>query len=207
MPPSVDEWLPDRHLARFVVDALDLSAMSQSYRGSGSASYHPAVLLSILVYGYATGVFSSRKPERASYDSVPFRFIATPRHHRHLPATVSQGDRGVVRQCDGARSGGYVGPDRNPTRRQRIFQRGQCCRLRGGGTSPADRYGTQGSPFDAAPPPENPTPVEAMAYRLRRRRQETLSPAQTDAGTGVRVPTLKTGPQADSLAAIVGARP
>jgi transposase len=46
LPPSVDEWLPERHLARFVVeviDGLDLSAMVQSYRGSGSASYHPAL--------------------------------------------------------------------------------------------------------------------------------------------------------------------
>jgi transposase len=79
MPPSVDEWLPQRHLARFVVevvDGLDLSAMSKSYRGSGSASYHPAVLLSLLVYGCATGIFSSRKLERATYDSVAFRFIA-----------------------------------------------------------------------------------------------------------------------------------
>ncbi len=79
MPPSVDEWLPQRHLARFVVevvDGLDLSAMSKSYRGSGSASYHPAVLLGLLVYGCATGVFSSRKLERATYDSVAFRFIA-----------------------------------------------------------------------------------------------------------------------------------
>jgi transposase len=68
LPPSVDEWLPEKHQARFVVeviDGLDLSAMSGSYRGSGSASYHPALLLGILVYGYATGMFSSRKLERA----------------------------------------------------------------------------------------------------------------------------------------------
>ena len=79
LPPSVDDWLPERHLARFVVeviDGLDLSAMSRSYRGTGSASYHPALLLGILVYGYATGVFSSRNLERATYDSVAFRFIA-----------------------------------------------------------------------------------------------------------------------------------
>ena len=63
-----------------VVDGLDLSAMSKSYRGSGSGLYHPAVLLSLLVYGYATGVFSSRKLERASYDSVAFRFIAADDH-------------------------------------------------------------------------------------------------------------------------------
>src|ERR1700756_2319508 len=86
MPPSVDEWLPQTHLARFVVevvDGLDLSPMSKSYRGSGSASYHPKVLLSLLVYGYATGVFSSRKLERATYDSVAFRFIAANDHPDH----------------------------------------------------------------------------------------------------------------------------
>jgi transposase len=86
LPPSVDEWLPERHLARFVVeviDGLDLRAMSGSYRGSGSKSYHPSMLLGILVYGYATGVFSSRKLERATYDSVAFRFIAANDHPDH----------------------------------------------------------------------------------------------------------------------------
>lgn len=86
LPPSVDEWLPERHLARFVVeviDGLDLRAMSGRYRGSGSASYHPAVLLGLLVYGYATGVHSSRKLERATYDSVAFRFIAANDHPDH----------------------------------------------------------------------------------------------------------------------------
>jgi transposase len=86
MPPSVDEWLPQRHLARFVVEvveSLDLRGMSASYRGSGSASYRPAVLLSLLIYGCATGVFSSRKLERATYDSVAFRFIAANDHPDH----------------------------------------------------------------------------------------------------------------------------
>src|ERR1700692_1688279 len=86
MPPSVDEWLPQTHLARFVVevvDGLDLSTMSKCYRGSGSASYHPKVLLGLLVYGYATGVFSSRKLERATYDSVAFRFLAANDHPDH----------------------------------------------------------------------------------------------------------------------------
>ena len=86
LPPSVDEWLPERHLARFVVeviDQLDLSAFVKAYRGSGSASYHPSMLLGLLVYGYATGVFSSRKLERATYDSVAFRFIAANDHPDH----------------------------------------------------------------------------------------------------------------------------
>ncbi len=86
LPPSVDEWLPERHLARFVVDViegLDLTALVKAYRGSGSASYHPSVLLGLLVYGYATGVFSSRALERATYDSVAFRFIAANDHPDH----------------------------------------------------------------------------------------------------------------------------
>jgi hypothetical protein len=57
--------------------------MSKSYRGAGSASYHPSLLLGILVYGYATGVFSSRKLERATYDSVAFRFVAANEHPDH----------------------------------------------------------------------------------------------------------------------------
>jgi transposase len=85
LPPSVDEWLPERHLARFVVeiDGVDVSAMSGAYRGSGSASYHPRLLVALLVYGYATGVFSSRKLERATYDSVAFRFVAANQHPDH----------------------------------------------------------------------------------------------------------------------------
>ena len=86
MPPSVDEWLPQRHLARFVVEViegLDLRAMTGSYRGSGEASYHPGLLLGLIIYGYATGVFSSRKLERATYDSVAFRFIAANEHPDH----------------------------------------------------------------------------------------------------------------------------
>src|SRR5476651_2506726 len=86
MPPSVDEWLPERHLARFVVEIvgqLDLAAMTSRYRGSGEKSYHPQLLLGLIIYGYATGVFSSRKLERATYDSVAFRFIAANEHPDH----------------------------------------------------------------------------------------------------------------------------
>jgi transposase len=85
-PPSVDEWLPQRHLARYVVEVvegLELSQMVKAYRGSGSASYHPAMLLSLLIYGYATRVFSSRAIERATHDSVAFRFIAANAHPDH----------------------------------------------------------------------------------------------------------------------------
>jgi transposase len=86
LPPSVDEWLPDDHLARFVVeviDQLDLSELVGQYAGRGSDAHHPAVLLGLLIYGYASGVFSSRKIERASYDSVAFRFVAANTHPDH----------------------------------------------------------------------------------------------------------------------------
>jgi transposase len=86
LPPSVEEWLPENHLARFIVeviDQLDLSKLTRQYAGRGSAAYHPSVLLGLLVYGYATGVFSSRKLERATYDSVAFRYIAANTHPDH----------------------------------------------------------------------------------------------------------------------------
>jgi transposase len=86
MPPSVDEWLPQRHLARFVaevIEGLDLRGMTGSYRGSGEASYHPGLLLGLIIYGYATGVFSSRALERATHDSVAFRFIVANEHPDH----------------------------------------------------------------------------------------------------------------------------
>jgi len=85
-PPSVDDWLPENHLARFIVeviDQLDLSKLTRRYAGRGSAAYHPSVLLGLLVYGYATGMFSSRKIERATYDSVAFRYIAANTHPDH----------------------------------------------------------------------------------------------------------------------------
>jgi transposase len=102
LPPSVDEWLPKKHLARFVVDVIDgmdLRAMSGRYRGSGSASYHPRMLLGILVYGYATGIFSSRKLERATYDSVAFRFIAANDHPDH--DTIATFRRRFLKQIEG----------------------------------------------------------------------------------------------------------
>jgi len=85
-PPSMDDWLPERNLARFVVDIveqLDLTAIKSNYAGRGSKVHHPAMLLALLFYGYATGVFSSRKLERATHDSVAFRYITANDHPDH----------------------------------------------------------------------------------------------------------------------------
>ena len=86
MPPSVQDWLPENHLARFVVDIvsqLDLWPLVSAYTGRGSDAYPPGTLLALLFYGYATGVFSSRKLETATYDSVAFRFITANTHPDH----------------------------------------------------------------------------------------------------------------------------
>ena len=85
-PPSMQDWLPENHLARYianVIESLDLSAIERAYAGRGSDAYHPATLMSLLIYGYATGVFSSRQIERGTHDSVAFRYLASNRHPDH----------------------------------------------------------------------------------------------------------------------------
>ena len=83
---SLREALPASHLARFVVDLvaqLDLSLIYAGYAERGGLAYAPEILLALLFYGYATGVFSSRRIEKASYEMLPFRFIAGGLHPDH----------------------------------------------------------------------------------------------------------------------------
>lgn len=90
LPYDVQEWLPEDHMARFVVDIvkmLDFKHVYSSYRGTGSEPYDPRLLLGLIFYGYSTGVFSSRKIEEATWDSVAFRFIAGNHHPDH--STIS----------------------------------------------------------------------------------------------------------------------
>jgi transposase len=80
------DCLPPDHLARFVVDTiaqLDLAAIYARYGPRGGQPYAPEILLGLLFYGYATGIFSTRKLERATYETVPFRFIAGNLHPDH----------------------------------------------------------------------------------------------------------------------------
>ena len=81
LPPSLDEWLPENHLARFiseVVDQMDLSELIGAYRanGQGNAAYHPAMMTKILLYAYCTGRPSSRKIAKALVEDVAFRWLA-----------------------------------------------------------------------------------------------------------------------------------
>jgi transposase len=80
LPPSLQEWLPQGHLAYFVsdtVDALDLSAFHAKYAKGGPRNqpFHPAMMVKVLFYGYATGVFSSRKLARKLHEDVAFRVL------------------------------------------------------------------------------------------------------------------------------------
>ena len=80
------EVLPTHHLAWFVVQVitqLDLHPIYKRYKAYGGEAIAPEVLLGLLFYGYASGVFSSRKIEKATYESVPFRFIAGGLHPDH----------------------------------------------------------------------------------------------------------------------------
>jgi transposase len=80
------EVLPPEHLARFVVDViamLDLRIIYQQYSALGAPPYAPEIMLGLLLYGYITGVFSTRKIEQATYESIPFRYIAGGMHPDH----------------------------------------------------------------------------------------------------------------------------
>ena len=86
LPPDLREWVPEDHLVHFLLEAvaqLDLRAARVNERGSGSAQYPPSLLLALLVYSYASGVFSSRQIERSTYDSVAVRVLCADTHPDH----------------------------------------------------------------------------------------------------------------------------
>jgi transposase len=80
LPPSIQEWLPEHHLARFVsevVDELDLSAIEERYsEGRGFPPYHPRMMVKVLVYGYCTGTYASRRLAAKLIDDVAYRYLA-----------------------------------------------------------------------------------------------------------------------------------
>lgn len=88
LPRDLREWLPEGHLAYFlldVIDELDLSKIYESYDGSqgGRPGFDPRLMLGLLLYGYCVGIASSRKIERATYENVAFRVIAANQHPDH----------------------------------------------------------------------------------------------------------------------------
>lgn len=78
--------MTERHLVRFVaeiVGQLDLSDLTEAYSGGGSRAYHPSMTVALLFYGYAAGMFSSRRLEQATYDSIAYRYICANNHPDH----------------------------------------------------------------------------------------------------------------------------
>ena len=117
LPPSLQDWLPEHHLARFIAelaDGLDLSKIYGFYgrrEGRGKAAYHPVMMVRLLLYGYCVGVMSSRRMERASYEDVAFRYLCADQHpdhdtiaafrQQHLPA-LAQLFTQVLQLCEKA---------------------------------------------------------------------------------------------------------
>ena len=117
LPPSLQDWLPENHLARFIAEltnSLDLSKIYGFYGrrdGRGKAAYHPVMMVRLLLYGYCVGVMSSRRIERASYEDVAFRYLSADQHpdhdtiagfrQQHLPV-LGQLFTQVLQLCDKA---------------------------------------------------------------------------------------------------------
>jgi transposase len=86
LPPRPEEWLPEEHLVHFildVVDALDLSAIEGALRARdarGQKSYHPRMMVALLLYSYCTGVFSSRRIAQATFDDLATRYLSGDQH-------------------------------------------------------------------------------------------------------------------------------
>jgi transposase len=117
LPPSLQDWLPENHLARFIAElmpGLDLSKIYGHYGrrdGRGKAAYHPVMMVRLLLYGYCVGVTSSRRMEHASYDDIAFRYLCADQHpdhdtiadfrQQHLPV-LAQLFTQVLQLCDKA---------------------------------------------------------------------------------------------------------
>jgi len=94
LPASLQDWLPKGHLAYFIsdtVDALNLKAFYTGYEGGGARNqpFHPAMMVKVLVYGYATGVFSSRKSERRLHEDLALGLLGARNFPKHRTIPTS----------------------------------------------------------------------------------------------------------------------
>ena len=86
LPPDIRDWVPEDDLAHFVLEAVErvpMSAFRVNERGTGSAQYHPRMMLALLIYCYAHGIFGSRRIERATYRDLGVRYVAADCHPDH----------------------------------------------------------------------------------------------------------------------------
>ena len=96
LPPSLDELIAKDHPVRViskVIDSVDLSELEKTYQGGGTSSYHPRMLLKILVYGYVTNIYSSRKLEAATCENIHFMWLCAMQHPDHRTINSFRGKR------------------------------------------------------------------------------------------------------------------
>jgi transposase len=105
LPPDLREWVADNELAHLVLEAVelcDLRAARLNVRGSGSEQYPPTMMLALLIYAYARGLFSSRRIERATYESVAGRYLCANHHPDHdTIAKFRRENEALFRSCFG----------------------------------------------------------------------------------------------------------
>jgi transposase len=103
LPPDLREWVPDDDMAHFIIEAVErvgLSAFKVNWKGTGKAQYHPRMMLALLIYCYANGIFSSRRIERATYRDVGVRFVAADTHPDHdTIATFRRENAGAIAEA------------------------------------------------------------------------------------------------------------
>ncbi len=103
LPPDLREWVADNELAHLILEAVELAEVGPArlnVRGTGSAQYPPRMMLALLIYCYATGLFSSRRIERASYESVAVRYLCANHHPDHdTIATFRRENQELFRRC------------------------------------------------------------------------------------------------------------
>jgi transposase len=106
LPPDLRDWVPGDHLVHFIMDAveeLDLRRARVNERGTGDEQYPPRLLLGLLIYSYATGIFSSRQIERTTYDSVPVRLLCADTHPDHDTICTFRREHRELLACSFAR--------------------------------------------------------------------------------------------------------
>lgn len=99
LPPSIQDWVPQGDISRFILDAVAVTgddACHFNWRGSGSAQYPPLMMLALLIYCYAHGIFSSRRIERATWRDIGARYITGDTHPDHDTIAAFRRDNGTL---------------------------------------------------------------------------------------------------------------
>lgn len=103
LPPDIRDWVPRNHLAHYILDAveeLDLRQVRVNHRGTGSEQFPPGMMTALLIYGYATGTFSSRQIERATHENVAVRMLSADTHPDHdTICTFRRENQALLTEC------------------------------------------------------------------------------------------------------------